>query len=110
MRGALALAAGLVSLAFLASGCGGGSKSPSVANLGTSTSNKLPKPAFGVAIGDFYARQLDGWLRKPIGSCEWSFTSPKGALVYVDACRGSDPMTAVYVVDVNHDQARVLKN
>jgi len=69
---------------------------------------KLPKPAFGVRIGDFYARQLQGWTRKPIGSCEWLFTSLKGASIYVDACRGSDPMTAVYEVDINYDEARSI--
>ena len=47
MRGALVLAAGLVSLAFLVSGCGGGSKSPSVANLGTTTSSSAGSSASG---------------------------------------------------------------
>ena len=37
-RGAL-LAAGLASLALVAAGCGGSSKSPAVASLGTTTSN-----------------------------------------------------------------------
>jgi len=38
LRGAV-FAAGLASLALVASGCGGGSKSPSIASLGTTTSN-----------------------------------------------------------------------
>jgi hypothetical protein len=67
---------------------------------------KLPKPASGVRIGDFYARQLDGWVRKPIGSCEWIFTSPTGAAITVDACHGNGPTIPEYVVDVNYDEAR----
>ena len=39
LRGAV-LAAGLASLALLAAGCGGGSKAPSVANLGTTSQSK----------------------------------------------------------------------
>ena len=69
---------------------------------------ELPKPAAGVDIGDFYARQLQSWTRKPIGSCEWVFTSPKGASLTVDACYGTAPMTPEYVVDVNYDEARSL--
>lgn len=68
----------------------------------------LPKPVSVVDIGDFYARQLPGWARKNLLSCESSFTSPKGASVTVDACYGAAPMTPEYVVDVNYDEARSI--
>jgi len=57
-RGVL-LAAGLASLALLAAGCGGGSKSPSVASLGTTPSSSAGGTAsnrlFSAGVGGFGA-------------------------------------------------------
>ena len=69
---------------------------------------ELSKRAAGVDIGDFYARQLQGWTREPVGACEWTFTSSKGASITVDACYGIAPTTPEYVVDVNYDEARSI--
>ena len=69
---------------------------------------ELSKRAAGVDIGDFYARQLQGWTREPIASCEWTFTSSEGAWITVDACYGTAPTTPEYVVDVNYDEARSI--
>jgi len=83
---------------------------PPYSGYTTAYKYELPKPARGVGIGDFYARQLNGWARKPIGSCEWTFSSSSGAALIVDACHGEDAATGVYVVDVNYDEARSLRD
>lgn len=69
---------------------------------------RLAKPVSSVAIGDFYTRQLHGWERTPVPSCQWVFTSPKGASINVDACDGDAPMTRAYEMLVNYNQARSI--
>jgi hypothetical protein len=69
---------------------------------------RLPKPVSVVAVVDFYARQLNGWIRKSFLACETRFISPKGALVDVDACSGEAHVTSYYVVDINYDEAGTI--
>ncbi|HWB21669.1 MAG TPA: hypothetical protein VG652_02140 [Gaiellaceae bacterium] len=74
VRGA-ALAAGVAALGLAAAGCGGGAKTPAVANLGTtSTPSTTTSPAAGGAVGDTGAQASSsgggGTLRMVGGSVQ----------------------------------------